>query len=100
MADIMEYVDDLNQLQLMKLGLQLGLFDTTLEKLRDETRPKGYGMKVMSAWLNRRDNVVKRSVKRKGPTWITLATALKHRTVDCNVQGDRILTDLRKGTLL
>ena len=81
------------------LGLQLGLLDTTLDKLHDETRPKGYGKKVMSAWLNQTDNVVKRSIERRGPTWRTLAEALKHKTVGCEVQGEQILTDLRKGTL-
>ena len=91
----MEYVHDLNHPTLEMLGLQLGLLDTTLDRLHDETRPEGYGMKVMSAWLNQRDNVVKRG----GPTWIALATALKNKTVGCEVQGEKILADLRKGTL-
>ena len=65
----MEYAYGLNQLTLKMLGLRLGLLDATLDRLYDETRPEGYGMKVMSAWLNRRDNVVQRG----GPTWITLA---------------------------
>ena len=95
LVDVMDYVHNLNQSALKKLGLQLGLLDSTLDKLLDQTRPEEYGMKVMSAWLNQRDNVAKRGK----PTWTTLATALKHRTVDCNLQGDQILTDLREGTL-
>ena len=91
----MDHVHDLNQAKLKMLGLQLGLLHSTLDKLCDGTRPEEYGMKVMSTWLDQKDNVVQRG----GPTWMTLATALKHRTVGCSVQGELILTALRKGTL-
>ena len=91
----MDYVDALDQSTLEKLGLQLGLLDSTLDKLYDRTKPNRYGVKVMSAWLKQKDNVAKRGK----PAWTTLATALKHRIVDCNLQGDQILTDLREGTL-
>ena len=95
LVDVMEYVYNLNHSTFKKLGLQLGLHEATLNRLSDETGSEGYGMKVMSAWLNRLD-----SVDRKGkPTWATLARALKHKMVGCSVLGEQIKTYLRKGTL-
>ena len=91
----MEYIHDLDQPTLKFLGLQLGLLQHTLSKLSDGTKPKEYGMMVMSSWLDQKDNVIQRGV----PTWSTLANTLKKKSVGCSIQGDQILTDLREGTL-
>ena len=95
LVDVMDYVHSLNQSALKKLGLKLGLLDSTLERLLDQTSPDEYGMKVMSAWLNQKDNVPSRGK----PTWTTLATALNKNTVGCHVQADKILTDLSEGII-
>ena len=75
LADVLEYVHDVNLPKLKTLGLQLGLLPSTLDKLRDQARPEEYGMKVMEVWLQQGDNVPSRGK----PTWATLATALKKK---------------------
>jgi len=80
---------------LKKLGLKLGLFSTTIDKLCYKTEPEEYGMKVMETWLQQNDDVAKKGL----PTWIMLATALKGRVVNCHVQADQILADFREGRI-
>ena len=75
---------DLNLSQFDHLGLQLGLLQTTLDKI-SHTEALDYGNKVMTDWLNQVDNAQ--------PTWNNLVKALKKKTVKGNVQADEILED-------
>lgn len=57
-----------------KLGLQLGIYETTLRKLEQDNRGKTEEClrECLSSWLKQVDGV-----KEKGaPSWFTLATAL------------------------
>ena len=81
---------DLNLSQFDHLGLQLGLLQTTLDKI-SHTEVLDYGKKVMADWLNQVDNAQ--------PTWNNLVKALKKRTVKGNVQADEILEDLKNKKL-
>ena len=91
LKDVIEYVCDLNLSQFDHLGVQLGLLQTTLNKI-SHTKPLDYGKKVMTDWLNQVDNVQ--------PTWNNLVKALKKKSVQGNVQANGILEDLKNKTLM
>ena len=82
---------DLNLSQFGFLGLQLGLLQTTLDKI-SHTEALDYGKKVMIDWLNQVDSAQ--------PTWNNLVKALKKKTVNAKVQADEILKDLKNKTLM
>ena len=83
---------ELNLSQFGHLGLQLGLLQTTLDKISQHTEALDYGKKVMADWLNQVDNVQ--------PTWNNLVKALKKKAVKGNVQADDILEDLKNKTVM
>ena len=83
---------DLNLSQFGFLGLQLGLLQTTLDKISHTEQALDYGKKVMIDWLNKVDNA--------HPTWNNLVKALKKKTVNAKVQADEILKDLKNKTLM
>ena len=91
LKDFIEYVCVLNLSQFRHFGLQLGLLQPTLSKFSHTELPLDYGERVMTDWLNQVDNAQ--------PTWNNLVKALKKKTVNCNVQADKILEDLRNKTL-
>ena len=91
LKDVIEYVCALTLSQFDHLGLQLGLLQTTLDKI-SHTEVLDYGKKVMADWLNQVDNAQ--------PTWNNLVKALKKRTVKGIVQADEILEDLKNKTLI
>lgn len=57
------------------LGLQLGLRHPTLEKIENDQRGQtdNCKMKMLSAWLQQKDNVSKKGI----PSWSVLKAALK-----------------------
>lgn len=86
LADVLDYLTDLSDADFSKLGLQLGLLSTTLDKCERETTHKVYGMKVMEAWLLQNDNVKSKGV----PSWQVLVNALRKRSVDRKVEAENI----------
>ena len=93
LADILELLHDLTTAQFKRLGLQLGLLISTLNSLDSEN----YGMEVIEAWLNKRDNVIQR---RGPPTWNSLIGALLAHSVSLKVQAQRIEAWLEQSKLL
>ena len=71
---------NLNRDHLIKLGLALGLFYPTLEKMN------AFPTEMVVAWLNRQDNVLQESGE---PTWRRLADALE------KIGQTGIATDIR-----
>ena len=67
-----------------ELGLQLGLLYLTLKRINIEQRGiiSSCKLEMLSAWLQRQDNVVQKGV----PSWSVLRTALQsmgeHETAD------------------
>ena len=75
-------INDLNNWE--ELGLQLGLLYSTLERINLEQQRRISSCKIhmLSAWLQRQDNVSQKGV----PSWSVLRTALQrmgeHETAD------------------
>ena len=57
-----------------ELGLQLGLYDSTLKDIREDCRGESEKCfhECMSAWLKGKDKVR----KKEGPSWLALVSAL------------------------
>ena len=87
LKDVYEYVFELDKSQFKQLGLQLGLFLPTLNKIADRTKSEDYGMEVIAEWLNQVDNAK--------PTWNNLTKALDKRTVKGHMQANQIIEDLK-----
>ena len=87
LKDVYEYVFELDKSQFKQLGLQLGLFLPTLNKIADRTKSEDYGMEVIAEWLNQVDNAK--------PTWNNLAKALDKKTVKGHMQANQIREDLK-----
>ena len=66
------------------LGLQLGLLLPTLQQIEQASSADEFGMNVLQAWLEQKDEVKQKG----GPTVSQLMEALKTRSVDLN---DRVL---------
>ena len=92
LGDVVEYLADLPPNKMKALGLQLGLLPGNLDK-QGET-PGDYNMKVMEAWLLKKDNVKIKGV----PKWSVLVAALRKKSVDCKVEAEKIEAEtLSKG---
>ena len=83
LADILLLLDGLTNSQFTRLGLQLGLLVSTLDKFTADD----YGIRVLEAWLNQTDKVMDRGGV---PTWNSLIGALLTPTVQGKVQAQRI----------
>ena len=66
------------------LGLQLGLLLPTLQQIEQASSADEFGMNVLLAWLDQKDEVMQRG----GSTVRQLMNALRTRTVGLN---DRVL---------
>ena len=82
LSDVLAVLDDVNHWK--ELGLQLGLFDSSLERINLEQQGRTHSCKIhmLSAWLLQQDNVSQKGV----PSRSVLRTALKqmgkHETAD------------------
>ena len=88
--DITEYLD-MEKTDVYNLGLVLGL---SQHKLKANIDSKSFLDDVISAWLRKEDQVIKRGE----PSWAVLVAALKHRRVDQTGIASNIAKD--KGLLL
>ena len=68
------------------LGLQLGLLLPTLQQIEQASSADEFGMNVLQAWLEQKDEVKQKG----GPTVSQLMEALKTRSVDLNDRALRI----------
>ena len=89
--DITEYLIDMEKTAVYNLGLVLGL---SQHKLKANIDSKSFLDDVISAWLRKEDQVIKRGE----PSWAVLVTALKHRRVGQTGIASNIAKD--KGLLL
>ena len=73
LCDVLEVVNDLNDW--MSLGLKLGLYYPTLERIGEEQRGNisQCKLKMMVSWLQQQDMVSQRGV----PSWSVLRAALQ-----------------------
>ena len=89
--DITEYLIDMEKTDVYNLGLVLGL---SQHKLMANIDSKSFLDDVISAWLRKEDQVIKRGE----PSWAVLIMALKHRRVGQTGIASNIAKD--KGLLL
>ena len=87
LLDVLEQLQTLRQDKFWYLGLKLGLLDSTLDNLSDDS-PKTFGRTVMQAWLNQEDNV-------KEPSWKSLVEALKSDIVKEKPTAQNVLDWLK-----
>ena len=72
LCEVLEVVDDLNEWK--RLGLKLGLYIYTLEKIEgDNDGIDNRKMMMLAAWLRQQDNVSQKGV----PSWSVLQHAMK-----------------------
>ena len=93
LVDILEQLHDLNMSQFRRLGLQLGLFLSTMRQFEDHNADD-FEMCVLEAWLNQTDNVIKRGGP---PTWSRLIGALRSGIVNLKVHASKIQAWLKQG---
>ena len=86
LADIIELLHDVTNSQFKKLGLQLGLLLPTLKQIEQACSPDEFGMTVINAWLEKKDEVVQKG----GPTFSQLIKALQTRSVKLNGHAQKI----------
>lgn len=91
MQDISDYLDGMDNSQILKLGVILGLKYIKLEKnMNSET----FLDKTIHAWLQKEDDVM-----RKGnPTWKTLVNALNSKRIGQTGIAAKIVKD--KGIII
>lgn len=87
LVDIMGYLQDLDKSQLTNLGLVLGLSQRRLRGLMDSAT---FLSDMIASWLIQADQVGARSGV---PTWSSLVTALRHKSVEQNGIANEIATD-------
>ena len=68
------------------LGLQLGLLRSTLQQIQQACSPEEFGMEVINAWLEKKDEVEQKG----GPTFSQLIKALHTHAVDLNGHAQKI----------
>ena len=92
LANIIELLHDVTNSQFKMLGLQLGLLYPTLEQIEQACSPDEFGMKVINAWLEKKDEVVQKG----GPTFSQLIKALQTRSVKLNDHAQKIQNWLKQ----
>ena len=84
--EITEYLMDMEKTAVYNLGLVLGL---SQRKLKANIESKSFLDDVISAWLRREDQVIKRGE----PSWTVLISALMHRRVQQTGIATKIAKD-------
>ena len=86
LLDITDYLVDMEKIDIYNLGLVLGLRQHKVRAMKDgET----FLDDVISAWLRKEDQVVRRGE----PSWTVLITALKHHRVGQAGIAHKIMMD-------
>ena len=89
LLDITDYLLDLEDIHIYKLGLALGLDQLRLKELKKKSDT--FLDDVIAGWLRREDDVMKKGE----PTWETLVKALRHPRVSQNGIAHNIATKMR-----
>ena len=83
LAEVTDYLLDLQHDDIYNLGLTLGLYYPHLNKMETSKR---FRDDVIAAWLQKEDQVLKMGI----PTWDILVKALKHPRVKQTVLANKI----------
>ena len=86
LAEVTNYLLDLQHDNIYNLGLTLGLYYPHLSKMETSKR---FRDDVIAAWLQKEDQVPKMGI----PTWANLVKALKHPRVKQTVVANKIADD-------
>ena len=86
LAEVTNYLLDLQHDDIYNLGLTLGLYYPHLSKMETSKR---FRDDVIAAWLQKEDQVLKMGI----PTWETLVKALRHSRVKQTRVASRIADD-------
>ena len=86
MLEISEYLDGMENAQILKLGFVLGLNYT---KLKNNKNSDTFLLDTIHSWLQKEDNVVNKGK----PSWRTLINALKSKSVGQTGIADQIADD-------
>ena len=86
LAEVTDYLLDLQHDDIYNLGLTLGLYYPRLNKMETSKR---FRDDVIAAWLQKEDQVLKMGI----PTWETLVKALRHSRVKQTGLANKIADD-------
>ena len=93
--EVSEYLLDLNGGQLETLGRVLGLSHSTVTNCREHDVAT-YRKSLVTAWLNKQDNVMEKGA----PSWTTLVSTLRSGHLGQNGIADKITREKLKITQL
>ena len=86
LAEVTDYLLDLQHDDIYNLGLTLGLYYPHLNKMETSKR---FRDDVIAAWLQKEDQVLKMRI----PTWETLVKALRHPRVNQTGLANKVEDD-------
>ena len=89
LRDVLRQLSNLTPSNYGMLGLELGLFEPTVNRLESTHSSEDLGRHIMKAWLNQVDNV-------KCPTWECLIAALQSPLVQQNATAQQLRQWLTK----